>query len=51
MIKNKIKTERTLCKKIKCKSVGHIIAKCPKAPKDKGKQRKTVRFNERDNLA
>ena len=42
-------TEYTPCKCFRCGSVDHLIAKCPKPSKDKGKQRKRVRFNERGN--
>ena len=35
----------------KCGSEDHMIAKCPKPPKDKEKRRNQVRFNEKGNCA
>ena len=37
--------ERPLCKCFRCGSEYHMIAKCPKPPKDNEKRRKQVRFN------
>ena len=35
----------------RCGSEDHLIAKCPKPPKDNEKRRKEVRFNEKGNSA
>ena len=35
----------------KCGSEDHMIAKCPKPPKDNEKRRNQVSFNEKDNCA
>ena len=35
----------------RCGSEDHMIAKCPKPPKDNEKQRKQVHFNEKGNCA
>ena len=35
----------------RCGSEDHVIAKCPKPPKDNEKRRKQVRFNEKGNHA
>ena len=42
-------TERTPHKYFRCGSEGHLIAKCPKQPKDNEKQQNQVCFNERVN--
>ena len=36
---------------LRCESEYHMIAKCPKPPKDNDKRRKQVRFNEKGNPA
>ena len=46
---NKQWTECIPCKCFRCVSEYHIIAKCPKLPKDNEKQLKRVRFSERVN--
>ena len=33
----------------RCESEDHLIANCPKPPKDNNKRSKTVRFNEKNN--
>ena len=43
--------ERTPRKKFRCGSEDHLIAKCPKPPKDNQKRRKQVPFNEKVNCA
>ena len=43
--------ERPHRKCFRCGSEDHIIAKCPKPPKDNEKQQKQVRFNEKGNHA
>ena len=35
----------------RCRSQDHLIAKCPKPPKDNEKRKKKVRFNEKGNRA
>ena len=47
----KQRTERTPHKYFRCGSEDHLIAKCPKPPKDNQKLRKKVRFSERGNSA
>ena len=44
-------TERTPRKCFRCGSEYHLIAKCPKPPKDKKKRWKQVSFNEKGNHA
>ena len=44
-------TERTPRKCFRCGSEDHMIAKCPKPPKDNEKRRKQVLFNEKVNRA
>ena len=44
-------TERPSWKCFRCESEYHMIAKCPKPPKDNEKRRKQVRFNEKCNRA
>ena len=44
-------SERLPQKCFRCGSEDHMIAKCPKPPKDNEKQRKKVRFNEKYNRA
>ena len=46
-----INSERPPCKCFKCGSEYHIIAKCPKPPKDNEKRRRQVLFNEKGNRA
>ena len=43
--------EPTPRKCFRCGSEDHMIAKCPKPPKDNKKRRKRVRFNEKGNRA
>ena len=43
--------ERPPRKCFRCGSEYHMIAKCPKPPKDNDKRRKRVRFNEKGNIA
>ena len=43
--------ERPPRKFFRCGSEDHIIAKCPKPPKDNKKRRKQVNFNEKGNCA
>ena len=43
--------ERPPRKCFRCESEDHMIAKCPKPPKDNEKQKKQVRFNEKGNRA
>ena len=43
--------KRTPRKCFRCRSEDHMIAKCPKPPKDNEKRRKQVRFNEKCNRA
>ena len=43
---DKQQTECTPLKCFRCRSLYRLIAKCPKPPKDKQKQRKKFRFNE-----
>ena len=43
--------ERLPWKCFRCGSEYHIIAKCPKPPKDNEKRKKQVRFNEKGNRA
>ena len=45
------RTERTSRKCFSCISEDHIIAKCPKPPKDNEKRQKKLRFNETGNRA
>ena len=45
------KTERTPRKCFRCGSEDHLIAKCPKPPKENEKRKKQVRFNEKGNRA
>ena len=44
------RTERTSRKRFRCGSEDHLIAKCPKPPKDNEKWQKQVRYNEKGNL-
>ena len=44
-----IQTERTPRKCFRCGSEDHLIAKCPKPPKENEKRRKQVRLNEKVN--
>ena len=44
-------TERPPRKRFRCGSEDHMIAKCPKPPKDNEKRQKHVRFNEKVNRA
>ena len=44
-------SERPPQKCFRCGSEDHMIAKCPKPPKDNDKRRKQVRFNEKCNCA
>ena len=48
-VSNNRQTERTPQKLFRCGSGDHMIAKCPKLPKDNEKRRKQVRFNEKGN--
>ena len=43
--------ERTPRKCFGCASEDHMIAKCPRPPKDHGKRRNQVPFNEKSNRA
>ena len=43
--------ERPPQKCFRCGSEDHMIAKCPKPPKDNEKRRRQVHFNEKDNCA
>ena len=43
------KAERTPRRCFKCVSEDHMIAKCPKPPKDNEERQKQVRFNEKGN--
>ena len=43
--------ERTPRKFFRCGSEDHMIAKCPKPPRDNDKRQKQVRFNEKGNRA
>ena len=43
--------ERQPRKCFRCGSEDHVIAKCPKPPKDNEKRRNKVRFNEKGNRA
>ena len=45
------RTERTPRKCFRSGSEDHLIAKCPKPPKENEKQQKQVRFNEKVNCA
>ena len=45
------RTEHTPRKCFRCGSEYHLIAKCPKPPKDNEKQRNQVRLNEKGNRA
>ena len=45
------KLERPPRKRFRCGSEDHMIAKCPKSPRDNEKRRKQVRFNEKGNRA
>ena len=45
------RTERTPRKCFRCGSLYHLIAKCPKPPKDNEKRRNQVSFDERGNHA
>ena len=47
----KRRTECTPHKCFRCGSEDQLLAKCPKTPKDKNKQRKQVSFSERGNRA
>ena len=47
----KQRNERTSRICFRCKSVDHLISKCPKPPKDNKKRQKHVRFNKRGNCA
>ena len=47
----KRRTESTPHKCFRCRSEYHLIAKCPKPPKDNEKQQKQIRFSERGNRA
>ena len=44
-------SERLPRKCFRCVSEDHMIAKCPKPPKDNKKRRRQVRFNEKGNCA
>ena len=44
-------SDRPPWKCFRCGSEYHMIAKCPKPPKDNEKRRKSVRFNEKVNRA
>ena len=44
-------SERPPLKCFRCGSEDHMIAKCPKSPKDNEKRRKQVFFNEKGNCA
>ena len=50
-VSSKRNSERPPQKFFRCRSEYHIIAKCPKPPKDNEKRRKQVRFNEKGNHA
>ena len=50
-VSNNRQMERMPRKCFRCESEYHMIAKCPKPPKDNEKRRKQVRFNEIFNCA
>ena len=48
-VTSNIEMEHTPQKCFRCESEDHIIAKCPKPPKDNKKRRRKVRLNEKGN--
>ena len=47
----KLRAELTPHKCFRCGCIDHIVAKCPKPPRENEKLQKKVRFNERGNRA